>query len=114
MIINTILQSFENYLPITVKAIVAVEQTVKAEAAGAGKKQVVLDVVQTIAKMAENVPQPTIAALGVLTDVVVGAFNSAGFFQHGAGSVAPSPAVGATVTVAGSDAVSIPAPAPAA
>jgi hypothetical protein len=89
--LNSILQDIEAYLPLTLKAIVAVEQTVTAEKAGASKKQVVLDIVQTAAKVAEGVPVAPVAALGAITDAVVGILNSTGLFSHSPAAPAPTP-----------------------
>ncbi len=70
------------YLPVVLKAIVAVEGTLK-ETKGETKKQVVLSIVNAAAEAGTTAPDgSTSQEVSKLVDVTVDALNGAGVFSH--------------------------------
>jgi hypothetical protein len=68
------------YLPVVLHAITAVEATIK-EAPGASKKQVVMDIITTVAAAGEKIPEAHVQQISGLVDVVVGTLNKSGVFK---------------------------------
>lgn len=69
------------YLPLVLRGVTAVEETMKG-APGESKKQVILDAVAAGAQTAEVAPDQHVKVVSTLIDVVVGALNTSGIFQH--------------------------------
>lgn len=71
------------YLPFVIQAVVAVE-TVYRNAPGAAKRQVVVESVIAVTKIAEGAPDVSVAQIGALTDNVVSSLNASGLFSKNA------------------------------
>lgn len=67
------------YLPVVLQAVTAVEATIK-DAPGASKKQVVMDIITTVAAAGEKLPEAHVQQISGLVDVVVGTLNKSGVF----------------------------------
>ncbi len=67
------------YLPVVLQTITAVEATIKG-APGASKKQVVMDIITTVATAGERFPEAHVQQISGLIDVVVGTLNKSGVF----------------------------------
>lgn len=72
------------YVPTVLAGIQAAEQS---SAAGADKKQAVLDGILAGAKIGETIPVPQVAAISGLIDLFVSIFNALGLFHHKAPAV---------------------------
>ncbi len=68
------------YLPVVLQAVTAVEATIK-DAPGASKKQVVMDIITTVAAAGEKLPEAHVQQISGLVDVVVGTLNKSGVFK---------------------------------
>ena len=68
------------YLPVVLQAVTAVEATIK-DAPGASKKQVVMDIITTVASAGEKLPEAHVQQISGLVDVVVGTLNKSGVFK---------------------------------
>ncbi len=68
------------YLPVVLQAVTAVEATIK-DAPGASKKQVVMDIITTVAAAGEKFPDTHVQQISGLVDVVVGTLNKSGVFE---------------------------------
>ena len=76
------LQLIFTWLPTILKTVVAVEDAAKGlNIPGANKKQVILDIITTGAKGAEEIPVSQVQQVGGLIDTVVGALNKSGIFS---------------------------------
>ena len=67
------------YLPVVLQTVTAVEATIK-DAPGASKKQVVMDIITTVAAAGEKLPEAHVQQISGLVDVVVGTLNKSGVF----------------------------------
>lgn len=70
------------YLPVVLKGVVAVEQSIGSEAPGAAKKTIVVDAIIAGAKSAETATDPNVAGISTLVDTVVSSLNATGVFSH--------------------------------
>ena len=68
------------YLPVVLQAVTAVEATIK-DAPGASKKQVVMDIITTVAAAGEKLHEAHVQQISGLVDVVVGTLNKSGVFK---------------------------------
>ena len=68
------------YLPVVLQAVTAVEATIKDDP-GASKKQVVMDIITTVAAAGEKLPETHVKQISGLVDVVVGTLNKSGVFK---------------------------------
>ncbi len=71
------------FAPYVLTAVVAVENTAKS-LAGATKKELVVNLVGTAAKVAEQVPNTNVQRIGALVDIIVSILNTTGLFSHAA------------------------------
>ena len=69
-----------SYLPSILKTVVAVEEVAKG-LPGQSRKQIVLDIISTGAKGAEEIPEEHVKVIGTLIDTVVSALNKSGLFS---------------------------------
>ena len=69
------------YLAPALAGIIGVENAVHSEVPGAAKKQIVLDAISAGANVGEAVPEPHVAAISELIDVVVSTLNATGVFK---------------------------------
>jgi len=67
------------YLPVVLQSVTSVESTIK-NAPGASKKQVVMDIITTVAEAGEKIPETVVQQVSGLVDTVVGALNKSGIF----------------------------------
>lgn len=75
------------YLSVVLQAVTAVEATIK-DAPGASKKQVVMDIITTVAAAGEKLPEAHVQQISGLVDVVVGTLNKSGVFKSPAATPA--------------------------
>ena len=75
------------YLPVVLQAVTAVEATIK-DAPGASKKQVVMDIITTVAAAGEKLPEAHVQQISGLVDVVVGTLNKSGVFTSSTAALA--------------------------
>ena len=75
------------YFPVVLQTVTAVEATIK-DAPGASKKQVVMDIITTVATAGEKLPEAHIQQISGLVDVVVGVLNKSGVFTSPAATAA--------------------------
>ncbi len=87
--LTTINTEAAKYAPSVLTAVVAVENTAKS-LAGATKKALVVNLVQTAARVAEQTPNAAVSGIGCLVDIIVSILNAAGLFTHAPTDVAPA------------------------
>jgi len=80
------------YFPVVISGVVAIEGAVKGTP-GATKKQILLNVIQAGAGVAQQVPQADVQKIGTVIDAVVGALNQTGVFTKTPPPVVPGPVV---------------------
>jgi flagellar biosynthesis protein FliQ len=68
------------YAPQALSAITAIESAAAA-LPGVTKKQIAVNVIQASAKVAEGIPVPSVAAIGLLVDLFVSILNATGIFR---------------------------------
>ncbi len=81
--VNDITSQIVTYTPAVAAAVQAAEMT---GASGQSKKQAVLNAIQAGSQLAAGVPQPQVAAISSLVNLVVSIFNALGVFSHKPGN----------------------------
>lgn len=69
-----------SFFQIAMQAVVAVEQVI-GRGKGDGKRKIVIDAVQAVAKVAGEDGHPQVAAIGTLVDSIVGSLNQSGILE---------------------------------
>lgn len=77
--IQQITEETIKYAPLTVQAIVAIEQAAKGMP-GQSKREIAIQTIQTSARVAQGVPNTSVAGIGALVDLLVTVFNATGLF----------------------------------
>ncbi len=77
------------YAPAVSGAVQDVE-AVNASLPGATKKQLVMASVQAAAKVGEGIPEPHVALIAALIDIIVGTLNATGVFAKAAPAAVPA------------------------
>lgn len=100
--VATVTNQINNYLPLATQAVLSVEQTL-ANAPSQTKLTTALGLVMAGAKTAEQVPVPSVAAIGGLVDLIasiVQGFNASGLFKHSSTptTVVPSTPIAPVIT----------------
>jgi hypothetical protein len=87
---KAILLGIQTYFPLVLTGVIAIEQQIKAEK-GASKKQILVDTIDTAAKLGETAGNADVALVSTLIDVTVASLNATGAAGFGKTAAAPAP-----------------------